>query len=194
MKWVRFASEEFVVYWHASSLPTHFPSLTFEVSNFFILGLLTLLLRTKIVILFGIPSNKVFQNTTFACTLTSYNCDLRKIDWGFNAKLTEGILQLVYDRNELFHSFVAIHFGIIWFPMNYNMSFLYLFFFYSDSQLVICKIISQFALPFYFLHFSPLSTKPPFHPTDRSRGLVPNETSWRHLTQYETQTFVILHK
>lgn len=54
-------------------------------------------------------ADKVLKDGTFACALTTDNGDLRQVELHSDPELSERILELVDDRDELLHSDVAGH-------------------------------------------------------------------------------------
>jgi len=54
-------------------------------------------------------ANKILKHGTFARALTAHDRDLRQIELHVYAELREGILELVHDGDQLFHTRVARH-------------------------------------------------------------------------------------
>ncbi len=51
--------------------------------------------------------NEVLQNRAFPSTLAADHCDLRKVQDGILSDGREGVLQPVYQRNQVIHSPIA---------------------------------------------------------------------------------------
>jgi hypothetical protein len=48
-------------------------------------------------------SHKVFQDGTLACTLTTHDRNLWQVDRAFSSQLSECVLQLINDDNQVVH-------------------------------------------------------------------------------------------
>lgn len=67
-------------------------------------------MTTESLVTKHLPSHKILQYRTFACTLSTHNRYLWKIQLHMNTQLCEGILEFINDWNELFHPSISRHF------------------------------------------------------------------------------------